>query len=79
MSKCSFEPCEREVHCADLCSTHYMQQRKGKPLTPIRSYKRAVRGEEGRVCNNCGQYKLNDEYYSERKTACKECSRELYR
>jgi hypothetical protein len=32
--------CERGVYAKGLCSTHYEQQRHGKPLTPIGSYAR---------------------------------------
>lgn len=32
--------CDRGVYAKQLCSTHYEQQRHGKPLTPIGSYAR---------------------------------------
>lgn len=35
--ECSFERCGRERYGqSDLCNTHHVQRRKGRPLTPIR-------------------------------------------
>lgn len=36
MKKCSFEVCDKTARTRGLCSGHYYQHRKGKPLTPIR-------------------------------------------
>lgn len=33
--ECNFEGCFRNKHSKGLCTTHYQQQRVGKPLTPI--------------------------------------------
>lgn len=38
MKICDFEGCERGATARGLCQTHYMQQRSGKELTPIRAY-----------------------------------------
>lgn len=35
-TKCGFDGCNRTRKCKGLCDTHYSQQRRGKPLTPIR-------------------------------------------
>lgn len=74
---CAFDGCGRAVNSLGLCQTHYIQQRKGRELTPIREYKRSQRDEKGRVCTECSEYKLNDEYYvrkdGSQNTKCKEC------
>jgi hypothetical protein len=33
---CSFDGCDRNSLAHGLCWTHYQQQRRGRPLTPIR-------------------------------------------
>ena len=38
--KCDFEGCERKHEAKGLCSAHYQQLKKGKPLTPTRSVPR---------------------------------------
>lgn len=74
MSVCGFEGgCDRKASSRGLCATHYMQMRSGNPLTPIRSYKKPERDEKGRVCTECDEYKLNEEYYRDKSTKCKEC------
>lgn len=35
--KCEFEGCERKHHSKGLCRPHYLQHRRGKPLTPNRT------------------------------------------
>lgn len=35
--KCDFEGCERKHEAKGLCSPHYLQHRRGKPLTPNRT------------------------------------------
>lgn len=34
--QCSFEACERHPITKGFCNAHYLQFRKGKPLTPVR-------------------------------------------
>lgn len=38
--ECSFPGCDKPTNTGrtDLCAGHYMQKRRGKPLTPLRSY-----------------------------------------
>ena len=33
---CSFEGCDRELYCKEVCSAHYAQKRKGGPLRPLK-------------------------------------------
>ena len=35
MGACSFDGCEKQAACKGLCSSHYQQQRQGKPLKPL--------------------------------------------
>lgn len=35
-STCTFPECNRPYKCKGLCSSHYSQQFKGRPLTPIK-------------------------------------------
>lgn len=38
-SQCSVDECERHVHAAGMCRTHYERKRLGKPLTaPVRQW-----------------------------------------
>ena len=78
---CEFDGCERAVSSRKLCGTHYMQRRRGVELTPIRSYVRSDADEKGRVCTECLEYKLNDEYYirpHSKNTKCKQCHIKKY-
>lgn len=78
---CEFELCERGVNSRGLCGTHYMQRRQGRELTPIRTYIKAVVDEKGRVCTECGEYKLNHEYYQRmvgKASKCKDCAIKKY-
>lgn len=36
METCSLEFCSRKVRAKGLCSAHYVRQREGKPLVPLR-------------------------------------------
>lgn len=38
MKTCSFGDCDRPRLSRDLCSAHHQQQKRGKPLGPIRAY-----------------------------------------
>lgn len=35
--ECLFESCDRKLEAKGLCKAHYHQQRRGRPLTPIRA------------------------------------------
>lgn len=45
---CSFNPCEKPVKCAGLCSGHYEQHRRGQKLRSLR-----LRVVGGQICH-CG-------------------------
>lgn len=51
-AKCSFESCVHYVHAKGLCSAHYNQRYRGKPLTPLR---KSLRSTTPRCCaiRNC--------------------------
>ena len=44
---CQFPGCDRPRAARGLCNTHYVQQRNGKPLTPIRPMTRGLCGFDG--------------------------------
>ena len=76
---CAFDGCFRFAARVGLCHTHYMQQRRGKPLTPIRPYgapkpeqprrierPSTVRDELGRKrCNLCTQWLVTGQFYAD--------------
>ena len=43
--ECRFEGCEKKVRALGLCSGHYGQQNRGKPLTPLRRRQRRLSKE----------------------------------
>lgn len=60
---CSFSGCSNPVKAHRLCMGHYAQQRKGRPLTPLRprraqSVPDTARDDQGRkLCLKCQTYK----------------------
>jgi hypothetical protein len=82
-TQCSFDSCFRFAVRVGLCHTHYMQRRRGKPLTPIRAYRdpkpdqprriarpSLVRDEQGRKrCNLCTQWLAVDQFYADPRSA----------
>jgi hypothetical protein len=75
---CDFNSCDRPVYARGLCRRHYMQNREGKPLSPIGRYRRTHKDENGRVCVECKQYKPWSEFYDRtsgaKRQECKPCS-----
>jgi hypothetical protein len=45
---CAFEGCDKRRRALGLCVAHYMQQRRGTPLRPLRPY-RGTRGPSKRM------------------------------
>lgn len=37
---CSFGDCERIIAARGLCAAHYQQKRNGRPLAPLRQYRK---------------------------------------
>jgi len=45
MTVCTYPGCDRPAMARGLCSSHYTQQSRGRPLTPIRMWERGHRCE----------------------------------
>lgn len=69
--------CDRPAQYKGLCSGHYQQQAKGRPLTPIRTQRILPKDEHGRVCTGCDRYKTWDNFYintdGNPRSKCNEC------
>jgi hypothetical protein len=74
---CGFENCYRTAYTMNnpLCYTHYMQDRNGRPLTPIRQRNAVINGRK--VCPRCLIQKPVEDYYRRRggqlTAYCKVC------
>jgi beta-galactosidase/beta-glucuronidase len=55
--ECSFDPCDREARNKGLCWTHYMQQWRGRPLTPIGDY--TIRRREDQCITDAGYRRVD--------------------
>lgn len=86
--KCNGPQCDREQKALGLCTSHYYQQYRGRPLTPLRAYKSRDTGPEGYAfCLICETYKKREEFYVRKSgslySECKTCksrrTREDYR
>lgn len=87
---CRLEYCDRPMSCKELCSSHYYQQHRGKPLTPIgakrANYLASQFDDQGRKqCAACREY-LDLRLFgpSEHKpdklrSSCNPCRREQYK
>ena len=54
---CAFDPCDRKAWAKKLCRSHYAQQGRGKPLTPLRVHNPRSRDDRGRKrCSVCGEW-----------------------
>lgn len=54
---CGFDVCDRPARSLGLCRAHYLQQWKGRPLTPIQERKSARGAWPTRLCefDGCGR------------------------
>jgi len=82
MAECRFEGCGRpvKVKSMELCQSHYMQQRRGQELRPIRKRLEIKPAKNGRTCTTCLTFKPFSEYYKSTNSdgkvrpVCKKCS-----
>ncbi|WP_432021090.1 endonuclease VII domain-containing protein [Streptomyces sp. 1222.5] len=83
--RCTFDDCGRPAVSRGLCGSHANQQKRGGPLTPLRSrQKTTVRDEQGRKrCSSCRSWQDPSKFYPVSKTAdglstyCKRCDRDM--
>jgi hypothetical protein len=77
VNKCGFETCDREIANSGLCAGHNNQRYRGKPLKPLRSYKKSVVADGLRKCRTCDLVKSSDHFYLRNdgtwQTECVEC------
>ena len=79
VTECRFEGCTREVQAVTsrLCHSHYCQEWKGKPLTPLNKRLILPIDKKGRVCTGCMAYKTWENFYmrntGKRQSKCKPC------
>jgi hypothetical protein len=83
--ECSFDGCERPRSCKGLCASHYAQQRKGNPLTPLndRVNPRGRDADGNKRCATCKRWKPLPEFRAVARTAdgldsrCITCAHDL--
>lgn len=81
---CSVEGCKKDAKTKFLCSSHYQQQKAGKPFTPVRTYQKVEKDEYGKVCSRCDEYKTYENFYARSggrgyQNHCKDCMIETTR
>lgn len=82
---CTFDECGRPAVSRGLCGSHANQQKRGKPLSPLRSrQKTTIRDELGRKrCSTCATWQDPARFYPSSKNAdglntyCKRCDRDM--
>lgn len=72
--KCSFRGCRRKAECKGLCDAHRAQQRRGRPLSPIKAHRSDTH------CRNGHEWVLSNVLIVKHGFAiCKECKAESNR
>ncbi|MGW6356697.1 endonuclease domain-containing protein [Streptomyces sp. NPDC055092] len=77
--QCIYQGCGRSQYSNGLCPGHNTQRKRGKELSPLKSYNRWI-GKK-KECPGCGELKEREDYSVDKSRAagvtqyCKECQR----